>query len=595
MALIDGDEFVSGDILSYQQGNRLKDNWVQSDPKANLGSPQEGMLVFDSDDGRVYIRKSTTYAGVWTLDAPFPWANLFGNSGIGYWSQSDTNKGLATLVYDNLVGGNFGVGDTITGATSGAVGKLITDNGATSMTLGAVSGTFQDNEQIGNGAGVTADVNGDLNIGIKNDPMSDDSTGDWTEEGAGIVLADNVGEYTVTTTAGNQRAWIAAAALTAGKIYKIELDIKDGSAAGEDIEGYFDDGAAQYGAIKVTAAGWVSVSWVFECVTTTGAGKVGFRIPTSLGGNDIEIRRFSCYEITPCCTGADDLAFDGKEWTKDATLDLYRQHWDGGTLTQDGSFYSLKCVPSAVDDYINWRYDVYDFDEHLAQFHGRTVTIGMWVKTSTASHFRIHIYEQGGASAASNFHTGGGTWEWIEVSYTFGTTSTWLYMQLRFSQAANVDGSTIVYISQPMLIFGDAIGEGNYAPKSQEFIWGEKVIPSNVYDGLLLQSDLAFTDINLEADSDSRIPKGAKVIAVHTSVDDSGSGAGLDVHLELRKDATAGTFYINSVAGKPNDVHNHQAGLQPCDVNGDVDIHLDATGANTLNINMFEYHGVQVN
>jgi hypothetical protein len=316
-------------------------------------------------------------------------------------------------------------------------------------------------------------------------------------------------------------------------------------------------------------------------------------------GTNILFDEITCYEITPGCTAADGVAFDGGGWTKDITLDLYRQHWDGGTVTQVGSFYSLKCVPSAANDYINWKYDLRGEGEQLARFLGRTVIIGMWVKTSTASHFRAHIYEQGGASAATDFHTGGGAWEWLEVPYTFGTTATWLYMQFRFEQPTNINGSTIVYLSQPMLIFGkgaDAIiGEGNYREKPQEFIWGEKAIPSNTYDGLLSQSDLAFTDLNVEADSDAMLPKGAKVIAVNSEIEDEGSGAGLDVHVELRKDATAGHFYENSVAGKPNDIHSHRSGLQPCDEYGDVDIHLDASGANLLDINEFEYHGVQIN
>jgi hypothetical protein len=123
----------------------------------------------------------------------------------------------------------------------------------------------------------------------------------------------------------------------------------------------------------------------------------------------------------------------------------------------------------------------------------------------------------------------------------------------------------------------------------------EENIPSNVYDGLLNQSDIAFTDLNLEADSDGKLPKGAKMIGVQSTVEDTGSGGANDVHLELRKDATAGHFYENSVAGKPNTVHSHTSGLQPCDVDGNVDIHIDASGGNTFDIDEFQYHGVQVN
>ncbi len=521
--------------------------------------------------------------------------NLFTNSGFGVWSQSDTNKGLATLVYDNLAGGVFAVGDTITGATSGAVGKLQTDNGATSMTLGAVSGTFQDNEQIGNGVGVTADVNGDATIGIRNDPCNNDSTGLWTDDGAGIALAFVAAEYTVMTNAATQRAWIAAAALTAGKIYKIELDIKDGTTAGEDIEGYFDDGAAQYGRIKTTAAGWASVYWTFECATTTAAGKVGFRIPTSLGASNIEIRRFSCYEITPCCTNdADNLAFDG--WYKDLTCDIYRQHWDAD-YGKCGSFYSLKIVPSTVDDYVVFPLftDVSDEGYWYKQFCGRPVTVGAWVLTNKASHAHVYIGDDVSGAQYSGYHTGGGDWEWLELTFTIDEAATRVLSGIYCALAGDVDGSTIVYVSQPMLIFGWALGEGMYQPRLQEFIWLEKNIPSNVYDNTVNWSDVAFTDLNLEADSDAMLPKGAKVIAVHSTIEDSGSGVGLDVHLELRSDATADFFYVNSVAGRPNNIHDHISGLQRCDVNGDVDIHIDASGATTFDVDELRYHGVQVN
>lgn len=61
MALLDGDEFVSGSIYSFQQANRMKDHWVRSDPTnvANLSAPQPGMIVVDADAPyRVWVRTS---------------------------------------------------------------------------------------------------------------------------------------------------------------------------------------------------------------------------------------------------------------------------------------------------------------------------------------------------------------------------------------------------------------------------------------------------------------------------------------------------------------------------------------------------------
>ena len=58
MALLDGDAFVSGDIVSFQQMNRMKDNWRAA---AAVGSPQPGMLHSDSDDDLLYHRLAAAW------------------------------------------------------------------------------------------------------------------------------------------------------------------------------------------------------------------------------------------------------------------------------------------------------------------------------------------------------------------------------------------------------------------------------------------------------------------------------------------------------------------------------------------------------
>ncbi len=514
--------------------------------------------------------------------------NLFNNSGFGVWSQSDVNKGLATLVYDNLAGGTFDVGDAITGATSGAVGKLQTDNGATSMTLGAVSGTFQDNEQIGNGVGVTADVNGDATIGIRNDPCNNDSTGLWTDDGANIALAFVAAEYTVTTNAATQRAWIANAALEAGHIYKIELDINDGTAAGADIEGYFDDGAAQYGRIETTGAGWASVFWTFECATTTATGKVGFRIPTSLGGNNIQIRRFSCYEIRPCATNADTVAFDG--WDKDATIDIYREY--SGTNSHDGSFYALKMVPTAAGDFVTWPgASLQSIGEHIDQFKGRPVTFGAWVKTSTEDHARLWLAGSVG-NTYSAYHQGDGNWQWLEVTHEFDQATTYALAQVRTSVVGDVDGTTIVYVSQPMLVFGWSLGEGMYQPRSQEIIWLRKKVDSNLFDFSGRSTGGYFT-VNTEADSDARLPKGLKAFQGRYRIRDSGS-FGFNAHINIRADATQAVGLSVTCGGIVNDYYTISLGWMTCNPSGDYEYELNASGALTLDVDI-DYLAVMVN
>ncbi len=516
--------------------------------------------------------------------------NLFTNSGFGVWSQSDTNKGLATLVYDNLAGGVFGVGDTITGATSGAMGKLQTDNGATSMTLGAVSGTFQDNEQIGNGAGVTADVDGDATIGIRNDPMNNNSVGLWTDDGAGITLAFVAAEYTVTTNAGNQRAWIANAALEAGKLYKIEIDIKDGTAAGADIECYFDDGAAQYGRAGTTAAGWASIFWTFECATATAAGKVGFRIPTSLAASNIEIRRFSCYEITPCCTAGDAVAFD--YWDKDTTIDIYREY--SGTNSHDGSFYGLKMVPTTAADFVQWPHaSIQARGEHVDQFKGRPVTFGAWVKTSTASHARLWLSGSVG-NTYSAYHQGDGNWEWLEVTQEFDQATTYAIARVVTTVVGDVDGTTIVYVSQPMLIFGWSLGEGMYQPRPQETIWFDKYITSKMFHTISGWSNTGgWVTLNLEADSDGVIPKGVKAVGAYIAANDLLS-AGNNVYMIFKGKTTSNEFLL-SAAGITNDASRREyLGLMGCDLYGDLAYWIQPSGAGNWDFGSFHWLVVQI-
>jgi len=58
MAMIDGDDAISGQVESFQQHNRIKNHWRQSDPRANLSNPQNGMIVSDSDDDKLYHKIS---------------------------------------------------------------------------------------------------------------------------------------------------------------------------------------------------------------------------------------------------------------------------------------------------------------------------------------------------------------------------------------------------------------------------------------------------------------------------------------------------------------------------------------------------------
>jgi hypothetical protein len=288
---------------------------------------------------------------------------------------------------------------------------------------------------------------------------------------------------------------------------------------------------------------------------------------------------------------ASNLAPD--TWWKDTTVDLWRQHNDGGTLTHDGSFYSLKVSSSTVWEYLamyGGTPTAAALPEHVQRFAGRTVTIGAWIKASDASFIRPLI--QDGSDHVGSYHTGGGAWEWIEYTYTVSATATHFRAGWEGRAAAKT-----AYISQPMLVFGSAIGSGNYSRPSGEIVWFESRAFSNKYHaktGANGWSSQAIALLNLEADSNGKIPKGAKTVTATTLVSDSGSAA-TSSYLSAGQDSTMGyAQFQNTIGGIADGKWFGNEGVIPCDANGDIYTSILASGANTFDTDTFYYYGVQL-
>lgn len=62
MGLEDGDDAVLDNYYPFQQYNRIKNHWRQSDPIANISNPQDGMIVSDEDDDKLYHKVSDSVA-----------------------------------------------------------------------------------------------------------------------------------------------------------------------------------------------------------------------------------------------------------------------------------------------------------------------------------------------------------------------------------------------------------------------------------------------------------------------------------------------------------------------------------------------------
>jgi hypothetical protein len=387
------------------------------------------------------------------------------------------------------------------------------------------------------------------------------------------------------TSSGAQYADSASLSLTSGKLYKLTATV---SLTSGTLPWLYMQSPNNDRAFGQLAEG--SNVFVFEADS-------GGHDDDHLAITQNQAVRFSCtftlQEVTPGCVAANALAVDG--WMKEATTDIWREH--NGTYTKDGSFYSLKVTAGSANDYLIWTMDGNNTwvvgDPRLHKFDGRTVTMGVWAKTDTASHARIQLQDAGGTNGVntySDYHTGGNSWEWLEVTKTFNSDAAERYIYLR----AEVDTKTIYY-SQPILVFGSSIGEGNYTRPQGEWVYCEKEIPLNNYDGSSYSTASAV--INMEAESNGMIPKGCKAVRVTSLTRDSGASGGACSAIYRPYTASmTGQLYNNIGSGAlelgDSDIY-YNSGQVACDSNGDIHGALTATGSSTLSV-WFKPHAVQL-
>lgn len=407
---------------------------------------------------------------------------------------------------------------------------------------------------------------------IIDDDCADDDTGDWSL--IDCTLAFDTDHYEINHTDPSQYIY-RAATLTEGHLYELSVDVKDGTSSG--VPGLLGAGQTAQnrdaGEIAFTTTGsWVTHTFVFVALSTTDTIAIG----TSLSSGNIEVKNITLYEVTPGCIAASTHAMD--EWQKSVTIDIWRQPNDNGTLTKDGSFYSLKMTPVAQDDYIVWPGGEAGYTEHCQKFAGRTVTFGAWIKTSTASDARVEVYD-GTTITGSSYHTGGGSWEWLEVTATFQANPTYAQFIIRTKNAS----PGVAYISQPMLVFGSSIGEGNYSRPPGEIIWFEDNYNKlNGYAGDA-QSDVVKT-LSLESLSNGQIPKGIKAISFWVMWRDSGLGEDSSLYIALGESPdTTSTWRLYSHLGNDELILTRTPFLG-CDLNGDIELKVNASGADTLDL-----------
>jgi len=568
-------------------------------------SPQSTLDVGGGDVVDPILRIDSAAGGSPTLIFDASEANRGGL--IKFWDNGSASGGFIDYLHngDKM---NFGSGSS-TGITMTVNdGKVGIGDDSPSHTLDVAGGIVEQGgvlkENLLTNSGFDVWSNSTLeNVGsVLNTNGTFEADDNWSTQGSYVTsharASDQAhgGTYswkieTTGTNSGIVQDTDSMFSVTAGKLYRFRAWVRCDQSTKAIEMGMLTTGCT--GRFASTTFGpllWTTIDTWHEMDVTleaTTSGTIRTRFMAQSSNITWWVDDFTVYEVTPGCVAADNLAMDG--WNTDYSStrpSLYREHT--GSNTKDGSFYSLKIIgnETTANGGVYWPSGTTPSDSPLlAKIVGRTVTLGVWVYHSgTANKAGVRIADATGSTYA--YHSGSAGWEWVELTKALSSASTSIRAGLIMTVAETA------YFSQPMLVLGSSIGEGNYTRPQGEIIWFDNVKLSTKFGGSAF-SDVATTTLNLETDSDGVIPKGAKAIMWQGHGRDSGCNS-TDCYFHTAADTTASWQGTINPAGKADNAWTRvNINWQACDSNGDMAYVVNATGSSTFDIALY-YNGVQL-
>jgi hypothetical protein len=318
-------------------------------------------------------------------------------------------------------------------------------------------------------------------------------TANWTEETGWAVSGGNA---VATSAAADKQIYQTLSGLTVGKLYKAVLTCSVYGSGNVAVRFNDVDGPL------LTGTGTSTV--VVEATTATP----NLGLINRAGSSSMTCSSITLKEVTPGIVSG-TAGPDG--WAKSATVDIFRQHSDA-TYTKNGSFYSAKIEKGAsgLETVYTPPAAVNANGEYIKKYAGRTVTFGAWIySVSATDNVKISIYDDVSGYTLFPTYASADNWQWQEVTLNVPSNITTLKPAIYLDG----DATDVAYISQPTLVYGAAIGSGNYSKPSGEIIYNEVDYDSVSYaDSGTLTSNTTF---NSEAESLGRIPKGAKAVQVN--------------------------------------------------------------------------------
>lgn len=348
---------------------------------------------------------------------------------------------------------------------------------------------------------------------------SDFNSGDtlWIKNSGWTIVDQGGGDYQAVATAATGWNSIYQSVTTEiGRIYEVTYTCT-AYTTGEHsvyVGGTITPDYSTYAYTHSLATGTFSIR--FKATSTSH--NIGVTATSSFTGR---IGSITCYLVTVGIISTTSNACD--TWKKNTGAQIYREH--KGTNTKDGSFYSLKYYTGTAGHEVSWPKYPADLS-HVAKFAGKQVTFGCWMKSDQTANNKLKLWI-GEISNYYAYYSGSGNWEWVELTRVISSNTT----SISFGFWDDDAGKT-AYISQPMLVFGDYIGEGNYRSIANEVIALETAtLASSVSSGNF--STFSSTTFDPEIQFKLRISNNYKALNFNLSFWDSGSSWTANTYFEL--------------------------------------------------------------
>jgi hypothetical protein len=455
-------------------------------------------------------------------------------------------------------------------ASSKIYGSSPTENFLTNSRLGVFSSSTTEN------------VGSDL---VSNGAFSSVTTG-WAATDCTIasVAGGQAGNcLEITRTGGDSQSAKQTITVVAGQTYKLTCYIKTGTSGAEAGGAIVKEGETTLGqAIGLSSGEWVETYCIFK---PSGTSVDVYVTKATATAGTMLFDTVAVYNTTPAHIAADLVTIDG--WKKYSGANLYREYY--GNNVSYGTFYGIKGAPSAAG-YFYWADGNRSTDpSFMSRFKGKTIAVGCWLKTSTASHIYLS-YNDGSWHDLTGAHPGDGEFWWMEARYTMSAAAT---ATIPFAvHVAQTSGEW--YMSHPMAVFGDSIGVGNFQPMQNEIIYLDAHQPSATFGLDVVCDDTDWTDLQVEVDSLLVIPKDVKRVLLRVYGKDSGSAAA-DAYMQFRKNGDGGynvdgQFSIGGLA-------NSKIAYPPpfwvnLDADGVMEYKIEATGSGTFTVGGMYYLAV---